>query len=311
MNRLMNWLRKPSSRRPSPAPRPRKVRLGVEQLDDRVVPTVIYGVFDNGTFVRNTSLSTGWQQITPYKPSVMTEGSYSEMYGTYGDGTWRYDYNSSSWTKLTPELATNLSATYDNALFGSFTYNGSNTGTWEYSPKGVWTQITSRNALQLAGVRDGWVYGTYGQGADGTWQYKDGGWTEISTNVASVLSAAADASGTLYASFSTGTWGYNTSGHPGSWTRYTTAVATALAGVDSLSFFGSYSSGTWEYKGAGSQIGWQQIYTQAATALSASENYDLYASFSTGTYEWNGAWYQLTPAQAGELASGLPPPVLH
>src|SRR5262249_1202938 len=155
---------------------------------------------------------------------------------SYGNGTFRYDYGSNHWTKLTTATASALSAARDNTFFGSL-----GNGTYEYN--GSWHRLTTDVANKLAAVSNNDVYASFSSGGDrGTWQYKRG-WHGVTTAVPVAMDASPG--GALFFSDSAGTSEYNGSLH-----RITSLEATNLAAVSNSEFYATFSStasaGTWE-----------------------------------------------------------------
>src|SRR5262249_22203343 len=101
-------------------------RPQVEGLEERVVQSILFGAYGNGTFAYNTD-NGSWRQVTPAVPNVMTEGSSGTLYAGFSDGIYRYTYGNGSLVKLTNYRATALSAAGDNTLFATL----QNHGTWE------------------------------------------------------------------------------------------------------------------------------------------------------------------------------------
>src|SRR6516164_4749518 len=101
------------------------------------------------------------------------------------------------------------------------------------------------------------------------------------------------AHGTLFASYTDGTWEYDSGG----WHKMTSAIASRLAAVTDNYFYSSFSAGTYKYNG-----GWSQITTAVAGVMDASSGGTLYASYSTGTWRYNGSWTKLTTAVARDIA---------
>jgi hypothetical protein len=105
---------------------------------------------------------------------------------------------------------------------------------------------------------------------------------------------------TLFASYPTGTFAYNTATH--AWRQATTAQASQITEGSDGVMFGSYGSGTYEY--IYSTNSWRKLTGAAASTLDAADDNSLYASFSNGTFEYvNGGWHQLTGAIATKLAA--------
>jgi hypothetical protein len=283
------------------------VKLQMEELGERIVPSIVFGQYSSGTWAFDSS--TGfWRFLTPNQANAITEGADGVLFGSYVtysvEGTWSYNYWTGSWTRLTSWTASALSAATDNSLFGSF-YTGGfyETGTWEYSPQGAWTQLTGRNAIHLTAVRDQYFYGTYVEGADGTWQYRNGAWNLISTQRANALSATP--TGTLFASFpaesvSYGTWRYN-----GSWwdQYYTSATASMLAAVNDNFFYGQYGYYTYSYNGGWAWIGPPAVVTGNAVAMTTAHSAQLFISYQdNGTWRYDGSWTQYDYDTTYELA---------
>src|SRR5262249_28506999 len=110
----------------------RSVKLAVEQLDERVVPSgvqesdpiIVFSVHDTGTWAQDLGTGTA-RKITDYKATAMDEGSDGHFFGVYADGTWMYSWYTNSWTKLTAAKASVLDVGNDDTLVASYA-----DGTW-------------------------------------------------------------------------------------------------------------------------------------------------------------------------------------
>src|SRR5262249_17513329 len=139
-------------------------------------------------------------QITPAHPIVMDEGADGTLFASFGgDGTWRYDYASNTWSQLSPYQASAMSAASDNTLFASMEW-----GTYEYNTTG-WHYLTPSHFSQLAAVRNDFFYGS--SSGSGIWRYFAGSLTNISSYSAIAMDAATD--GTLWVSLPTGTFSFS------------------------------------------------------------------------------------------------------
>ena len=125
---------------------PRKPRLELLQLEDRVVPSTVVGDFSTGVW--RYEPSTGWQHLTTAHASLLAAGSNGEVVGEFSTGVWRYK-DSTGWQHLTWYDSSQVgisSSTYYGEVVGEFQGGG----VWEYNDYTGWTQLTSADASHLA-----------------------------------------------------------------------------------------------------------------------------------------------------------------
>jgi hypothetical protein len=235
----------------------------------------------------------------------MHEGADGTLFASYPSGTFRYDYGSNQWTELTSSQATALTASRDNTFFGSY-----GNGTFEYN--GSWQQLASHVATNLAAVSNNDVYAVFSGDKTGTWHADNSGWHQITTAVPTAMAASND--GTLFASYTSGTWEY----HPAyGWTDLYSVPAKDLVAVSYGDYIGTFSDGVWEQQNGG----WTEFSPYEADNLGAafdSSGVTLIGSFpSTGSYSGTlinqlgtlsdgthyGAWQEITSAEASLVAN--------
>lgn len=262
----------------------KKSRLAVEQLEDRVVPTITFAQYGNGTFAYNSGTNQ-FRQITTAQAKSMDEGADGTLFASYNSGTWKYNWSSNVWTKLTTAQSTELSAANDNTLFASYS-----SGTWEYDATG-WHKMSSAVATQLAAVGDNSFYGDY---SGGLYKYKEGAWRNLtSARTTGAMDASSD--GTLFVSYNSGTWRYREA--DSGWTKMTTAIASDIATVNSRQFYATYASGTWRVNDAN----WIKLSSSKATQIGA-DNSSFVGNFSDGTWQYQNGWLKISGAQASLVA---------
>src|SRR5438105_3510506 len=80
----------------------RRVTLGVNQLDDRIMPTsattINYFAFTNGVYTYN-HLNGQVRQIAPYQATALA-GAGGSLYAGFSFGTYSYDYTANHWTPV-------------------------------------------------------------------------------------------------------------------------------------------------------------------------------------------------------------------
>ena len=152
MRRPMIPMRRTTSRHDRRNPQRRARRPQLESLEGRIVQSILFGSYPNGTWAINTD-NGNWRQISSQIPNVMTEGSSGTLYAGFNDGISRYDYGSNTWTHLAQNKAFAMSASRDNTLFVSEADNG---GTFEYDGRSStfdphnWKTINTKSAIVLA-----------------------------------------------------------------------------------------------------------------------------------------------------------------
>jgi hypothetical protein len=120
------------------------VRLAVEALEDRSVPSTFVGQFDSGTW--RFEDATGWQQLTPATASSVDVNANGNVVAEYpGSGVWRYR-DSTGWQQLTTADASQIGIADDGAVAAEF--QGS--GVWRYQDSTGWQQLTTADASLIA-----------------------------------------------------------------------------------------------------------------------------------------------------------------
>jgi hypothetical protein len=267
----------------------RKRRPQLESLEEKQLLSIVFGADSNGTYAYD-SIAASRRPINSAIPVAMTEGMDGTLFASYnGQGTWRYDYGTNSWTPLARAVASHLSASQsDNALYLSV----SGRGTWEYD--GYWVRMDSHDALQLAAVNKNWVYASFGGDKTGTWS-SQGGWYQINPNIPVAMDATPG--GTLYASFSYGdpavggTWSYNPGNYltgGNNWMRLTTSVADTIAAISDTDMIGSFDDGTWDYQNGWNSQGYE-LTTEAATQLGHSGSTVIGSWYPSGTFTYDAS----------------------
>jgi hypothetical protein len=292
LQKLWSWSFGAAGRERTPKPR-RGVVLGVEQLDERLVPSglpdevtapVVFMVRDDGTWAHNLINHT-WRQITPLKASVMDEGAGNTFFGAFGSGTYKYNYDTEQWTMLSSHQALKLDAAVDNTLVATFEDLG---GTWEWD--GNWDMICETKASDIAVVGNNHAYlefrwDTWNNNS-GIWEWHNGNWLQRSTHQAYVMDAAPD--GTLF--FSINGEGTYLKWAGGGTLKLTDWTANAIAADSSThAAFSLVDSGTWDWN-ANRAGRWVQYTTTTTTQLHYESQLTLGESgafvgvFNTGTF---------------------------
>jgi hypothetical protein len=176
-------------------------RPQLESLEGRIVQSILFGSYSNGTFAYNTA-NHQWREVTPWKTFVMTEGSSGTLYASYdGHGIYKYTYGNNKLVRISDDTASVLSAAGDNTLFAGLVSSRGNMGTAEYT--GRWKLINVLTPYQLAAVARDRVYVTYAD--QGLMADNHGAWVNITSQVPTAISATSDS--TLFVSFRDGNGG--------------------------------------------------------------------------------------------------------
>jgi len=253
---------------------PRRVKLAVEQLDERVVPSgvqesdpiIVFSVHDTGTWAQDLDTGTT-RKISDYQATAMDEGTDGHFFGVYADGTWMYSWYSDSWTKLTAAKASVLDAANDDTLVASFA-----SGTWEWD--GTWGKITPVIATDIAVVSNNHSYLEFDSGL---WEWHNYDWLLRSSSQVVCMDAAED--GYLYASFAAGT--YRIADDGGAWHWLTSETAIAIAARSGQSAALSFDFGTYAWHHV---HGWELYTTTPTTQLHYEMHWGVVGAFNTGTY---------------------------
>lgn len=277
----------------------KRAKLAVEPLEDRLVPTITFASYANGTFAYNDS-SNAWRKITAALPKAMDEGADGTLFASFTSGTFRYNYWSNSWTKLTGATTTVLSAASDNTLVASY-----NSGTWEYGSTG-WHKETVAIANCVAAAYDNYFFANFGSGngsTQGLFRYNNG-WTSLSGTFYGTGGGApamdASASGRLFVS---GFRWVNRIRVHGTWmfvgnsdTQLTAAVASNIADIDGTHFYATFAGGTFEDTSSST---YTKLSSAIATQISVDDTSNFVGSFNSGTWEViGGIWHKINTAQA-------------
>src|SRR5271165_5023832 len=88
-------------------------RPQLESLEGRIVQSVLFGSYSNGTFAYNTA-NGKWREITPWKSYTMTEGSSGTLFASFdGHGIYEYTYGNNRLVRINTDTASVLSAARD------------------------------------------------------------------------------------------------------------------------------------------------------------------------------------------------------
>jgi hypothetical protein len=131
----------------------------------------------------------------------------------------------------------------------------------------------------LAAVSDNNVYAVFGGDKTGTW-HANGGWNQLTSAVPVAMDASPD--GTMYASYSDGTYeyaGWSNLFFSG-WTKITSQVATQIAALNNLDFVGSFADGTDEYDNLGNHF----TFTPDAASHLGHSGSTIIAALTSGTW---------------------------
>jgi hypothetical protein len=271
---MFRYLIKPFGFRAAAKPKPRNVKLILERLDERLVPSgvqeadpiIVFSVHDTGTWAQDLDSGT-LRKISNFKATAMDEGMDGHLFGVYADGTWMYSWYSNSWTQLTTAKASVLDAAEDDTLVASYT-----DGTWEWD--GTWGKITSLIATDIAAVSNNH---TYLELDSGLWEWHNYDWRQRSSSQVVCMDAAAD--GYLYASFDVGT--YRIADDGGAWHWLTNETAIAIAARSGQSAALSFDVGTFAWHHV---HGWELYSATPTTQLHYEMHWGVIGVFNTGTY---------------------------
>lgn len=134
---------------------------------------------------------------------------------------------------------------------------------------------------------------TFASFSTGTYAYNTdiNQWRQITAVQFQQMDEGAD--GTMFASYNYGTWRYDYFSN--SWSRLTSGQASELSAANDNTLFASYSNGTWEYD----TTGWHLMTTNIATQLAAVRDNSFYGEFSDGLSKYrDGVWTYLTSARS-------------
>lgn len=286
------------------------VRLGVEQLEDRLVPAITFATYDHGTFAYDTNINS-WRKISGERALAMSEGRDGTLFATFNNGVQRYNYSNNTWRSLTTAKSYVLSAASDNTLFAVF-----NNGTFEYTGPG-WVQMATLRPSKLAAIKNHQCYAAYSFGTFLVSNVSPGGniypagyqpgyyGYQLTTSVAVAMDSTSK--GTLFCSFTTGDRAGTYKYQANQWTRLTSAVAKEIAAVDYeglytadyTQFFAIYDTGTWSYNGQ-----WTRIATVAATQIAADGDSFVGTFYGNSVSEWDRwarAWNLIDDSAAALL----------
>jgi len=174
----------------------------------------VFAEFANGVF--EDSRNGGWKQLTSSIASALTAGGDGRLYGSFTSGTW--EWQSGTWTKLTTATTNTLSAGATDTLYASY-----GNGIWQWQ-NGTWTKLTTATTKVLAADTQDGAPGVVGSFGSGLFAW-NGGWNQVNTAAASVLSGSTDSDYTYAAVLGTGTWEHDYAG----WHQWSTSQATLLA----------------------------------------------------------------------------------
>jgi hypothetical protein len=284
--RFRTWV-KGEPRRPAQ----RQVRLGLEALERRDVPTgglypvvsawyggnyYLFGLTANGQVEASSNWGGSWYavtgSVTVATSLVAADGGLYILAtnGAVNQTVWQYSGSGSNWTPVTGSStnATELVGALGNLyMLGS---NGAaNQTVWQYGGSGSsWTPITAgyTNATALVGNGGLYMLATNGAANETVWQYNGSGsnWTPL-TGSSTNATALVGAGGGVYMLGSNGpanetVWQYSGSGS--NWTAVTGSSTQALqiiSGSGNLYMVGD-NGGTplvWQYSGSGTS--WTQL----------------------------------------------------
>jgi hypothetical protein len=161
---LRKWFAKPSATK-GKARRAPSVRLGLETLEERCVPTIVvagYFVGDSRSaagvyrYTDSTRDPSRWQLLTTaYASQVSVDSQADVAMEIPGQGVWRYSANG-DWTHVTGVDA-NQVGVYDHGIVGNFPGQG----TFRWDDRTGWTHLTPVDATILKADDYGDVVGSY------------------------------------------------------------------------------------------------------------------------------------------------------
>jgi hypothetical protein len=295
LTRVLTWKK---AEKPAQTGTVKKITLAVESLEERVVASISYFSYPDGTWSYDTN-SGAVRHLSAARPRVMSGngGSNTLLYAGFSTGTWSYSYGANRWVRLNAAVPVALS-NGSPTLFVSYN-TGSWTGTWKYD--GRWQKLSPAVAFQMAAIGPGTFHAAFGSGLYLYESYANR-WTRetLPTGSTSLFKVAASGS-SVVVSVNTGTYlqSYNTNG----WKKLTTGVTTQVAMNDTNDFFASFSFGTYRYNNGT----WTPIAGQAYRIGAGSAGYHapvLVGSWTTGTFTWQPGkgWKQLNRGIASVIA---------
>jgi hypothetical protein len=179
-------------------PQRRARRPQLESLEGRIVQSIIFGSYSNGTFAYSTA-NGKWREVTPWTTYTMTEGSSGTLFASYnGHGIYKYTYGNNKLVRINTDTASVLSAARDNTLFAGLYSSRGNVGTAEYT--GRWRVINVDTPYEIAAVARDQAYVTYSD--QGLMADNHGAWVTVTSKVPTAISATSDS--TLFVSFRDG-----------------------------------------------------------------------------------------------------------
>jgi hypothetical protein len=244
-----------------------------------------------------------------------------------GQGVWRYESTSGTWTELTTNNASQVAADTNGDVVAAFPGQG----VWLCTPDNAWRQLTAATAASLDvaycrwGDSNGIANGVIGVVADvpgqGLWRFSQamynagqgwiladnigGRWIQLTANDAT--SEAIDQKGNVAAAFSgAGVWRFQDST---GWQQLTAANASDVAMraiVDGPSSLAAAfpGHGVWRFRDG---TGWQQLTASDAATVGINGNGDVVGEFAgsgvwsysdAGAGGYNPGWVHLTAADA-------------
>jgi hypothetical protein len=279
-------------------------RLHLETLEDRLVPSTMAGIYDDGTWRYDTS--AGWSHISTLQADSLAVDDAGDVFGKYTTGTaglWRWSASTQTWKLLSSQNVGAIRVTAGGIFYGDF----ASIGTWRWSPTTGWLQMSNLSPVLLADSEDGTFFGRYDTGVVGTWRWTPlNGWTKLSPATPDALQA--DGQGDLVGIYNTGallaankgTWRWSPSS---GWTRLDPNVAYHIAtSANGAIYEDRVGTGIWyAAPGATSFVQIDSLAnstwpaTDALRALPDGSVYYQYQNSVTG-HDWGWYW---NPSQPG------------
>jgi hypothetical protein len=264
----------------------RRVRPGLEALEDRLVPSTVAGSHPDGVWTYDTS--AGWSHISNLQASTLALADAGDVYGQFDDGVWRYTASTRSWAHLSNLTAVSLQTTPGGILYGNF----GNVGVWRWNSATGWMKLSDLNPTFTAVSASDALFGSFEEtGAVGTWRWTPAaGWSLLTFSLPGLLRTdnAGEMIGTYGDTGQQGTWRWNpTTG----WARLSTSEPQHIAVSGNGAIFENRgTSGIW--RAAPGATSFTQIDTTDGTnllinALPDGGVFENRFSNHTGWY-WNG-----------------------
>lgn len=300
-----------------------RVRVRLESLDERVLPSTVYAEFGDplsgGYLVR-------WQDRTSQvigieAPYQFASADAREVFGIYSTdyrdhGLWRWSV-SDGWQQLGTEVPYIIATGSYGEVFAAYDITYKDPGLRRWTVSNGWQFLDSEYPDTIAAPIGsfGEVFAVYRNSYSdhGLWRWSRY-WQQLGTEVPYLI--ATGSSGEVFAAYSTtysdhGLWRWTDSN---GWQQVGTEspylIATSTYGEAFSAYGDRYSDhGVWRWTDSN---GWQYLdteYTDGIFTGSYGELFDGYG-YNThrdpGLWRWSGDWQQLSTEVPGAITTGLP-----